>query len=142
MRAMQKLHHDDRGATVVEFGLLLPVILGTFMGVVQIGVSMLAHNSLRNATAEASRYALVEYQNSNEVSYATIAAKVKTEAPKNGLVASKLTVTVSKPATQRVDGAIELQIAAKYKTTSVLQFLGLDDYDTSYTRPLFLIDES
>lgn len=142
MRTLHKLRQDDRGATIIEFGLLLPVILGTFLGVVQIGMSMLAHNSLRNATAEASRYALVEYQNSNVIDYTTIENAVKTEAPNNGLVASKLTVKVTKPATQRVSGAIELQIATSYKTTSVLPFFGLDDYDTTYSRPLFLIDES
>lgn len=137
------LARDQRGTAVIEFGLLLPVILGTFLGVLQIGISMFAYNSLRNVTAEASRYALVEYQNNREMAdWSVLRDRIITIAPGSGLSPSRMTVTVGEAAIQRVSGAIELQISVTYQVQSVLPFLGINEIETNYTRPVFLIDES
>lgn len=141
MTGLRRLSRDETGATVVEFGLLLPVILGGFLGVLQVGIGTLAYNSLRNVSAETSRYALVKYQNNNKVSYENIENKGIAFAPTAGLDPAKFTIDVTKPATQRVDGATELQIEVTYQVQSVLPFLGINDFTASYTRPLFLIDD-
>lgn len=143
MKTLRTLFRNDAGATVVEFGLLLPVILTGFLGVLQVGIAMLAYNGMRNVTAEASRYALVEYQNSRTMgSWAAIETYAENKAPNNGLTPSKFELKVANAPTQRVSGAIELTMTATYQVTSVLPFLGLKDFETKYSRPLFLIDES
>lgn len=143
MSRLARLRRDDSGATIVEFALLLPVIFGTFLGVLQVGLSTFAYNSLRNVTAEASRYALVEYQNGREMDpeFAALDAKINEIAPGYGLETDRLDVDVTRPDVQRVDGAIELQISVTYEVRSLLPFLGQEGFYTNYTRPLFLIDE-
>ena len=141
MKNFRHLRQDETGATIVEFGLLLPVILGTFLGVLQVGLLMLAHNSLRNVTAETSRAVLVEYQNNHQIGEGAMETIGRNFAPKGGLTPSKFTIDVTQPEVQRVDGAIEKQIAVTYQVTSVVPFLGFNEFTASYTRPLFLIDD-
>ncbi len=143
MIGARHLAWDERGTAVIEFGLLLPVIFGTFLGVLQIGISMFAYNSLRNVTAEASRYALVEYQNNRQMAdWSVLENRIVAIAPGSGLSPQRLTVDVEKAAIQRVSGAIELKISVTYRVQSVLPFLGIDEIATNYTRPVFLIDEA
>jgi hypothetical protein len=132
---------NEDGATVVEFGLLIPVILGSFLGVLQAGISMMNYNSLRNLSAETSRFALVQYQSSNELTNEDIEADGTTRAPGHGFDPSRFTIEVTTPATQRIEGATELTITTSYNVVSVLPFLGIDDFTVTFERPLFLIDE-
>jgi len=138
---MRMLCLKEDGATVVEFGLLLPVIFGSFLGVLQAGLGMMTYNSLRNLSAETSRYTLVEYQVSNELTTTQIEEDGKTRAGAHGLDPTKFTIEVEPVATPRIEGAIELAITTTYKVTSVVSFLGVDHFDVSFTRPIFLIDE-
>lgn len=142
IRFLRQIAQDTRGATMVEFAILVPVIFGTFLGVLQVGLGMQAYNALRNVSADTSRYAAVEYQKENKITNATIetqAAAIATSLP-YVLEASRFTATVTKPATQRVDGAIELQIVTTYTTRSVLGFMGINGVPISFTRPIFLIE--
>lgn len=138
---MKPFYRNEDGATIVEFALLLPVILGSFLGVLQAGLSMMTYNSLRNLTAETSRYTLVEYQSSNELTHEQIEMDGKGRAPGHGLTPARFQIDVTQPDTQRIEGAIELSITTTYKVTSVLPFFGIDAFDISFTRPIFLIDE-
>lgn len=138
---IKRIFRNEDGATVVEFALLIPVIFASFMGVLQAGLSMMTYNSLRNLTAETSRYTLVEYQSSNEISLDQIKTDGKNRAAMHGFVPENLVVDVTQPETQRIEGAIELNITAQYKVTSVMAFLGIDHFDVSFSRPIFLIDE-
>jgi len=143
MMRLLRLVRDDRGTALVEFGLLLPVILGTFLGVLQVGMSMFAYNSLRNVTAEASRFALVEYQNGREMAdWTALEDRIEALAPGSGLATDRLNVEVERAATQRVTGAIELRIDVSYRVQSLLPFLGISDFETNYTRPVFLIEDA
>ena len=134
---------NEDGATVVEFGLLIPVILGSFLGVLQAGLGMMTYNSLRNLSAETSRYALVEYQSSNELTPAQIEANGISRAGDHGFDPDRFEIFVTEPAEelQRIEGATELTIRAQYKTVSVLPFLGINDFVVSFERPIFLIDD-
>ena len=141
MNVLRKIRGNESGATVVEFGLLLPVILGSFLGVLQVGIAMLDHNSLRNVSAETSRWVLVQYQNNNQIDMDLMENHGREIAPNSGLDPAKFDIDVTQPATQRVAGATEMQIAVTYQVTSVLPFLGFNSFTASYTRPLFLIDD-
>ncbi|MBY6217700.1 TadE/TadG family type IV pilus assembly protein [Qipengyuania aquimaris] len=138
---MKRLRNDESGATVVEFALLLPVIFGSFLGVLQAGMSMMTYNSLRNLSAETSRYTLVEYQISNELTHTQIEDDGKARAGSHGLDPTKFTIDVETATTQRIEGATELTLTTTYEVMSVVSFLGVDKFDVSFTRPIFLIDE-
>lgn len=139
---LRKLIPDEDGATIVEFGLLLPVILGSFLGVLQAGIGMLTYNSLRNLSAETSRATLVQYQNSNTMTLDEVKADAAARAANHGLAPSRFTIEVTEPTTQRIEGALELEITTSYSATSVLPFFGIKDIPISFTRPIFLIDEA
>jgi Flp pilus assembly protein TadG len=68
MRRIDK--SSDRGAALVEFGLLLPVFLGLFLGVVTTGLALFARLQMTTAVQEAAR---VVYTGGTE-SQATTAA--------------------------------------------------------------------
>lgn len=139
---MKGLRTSESGATVVEFGLLLPVIFGSFLGVLQAGLGMMTYNSLRNLSAETSRATLVQYQISNELTTTQVEDDGKARAGAHGLNPSRFTIDVQQVATPRIEGATEFTITTTYKTRSVVAFLGVDSFDVSFTRPIFLIDET
>lgn len=138
---LKTLQPSQDGATVVEFGLLVPVIFGSFLGVLQAGLGMMTHNSLRNLSAETSRYTLVQYQSSNELTVAQVEEDARARAAAHGFSPAKFDVEVDPVATPRIEGALEYTMTTKYKVASVLPFLGVETIDVSFTRPIFLIDD-
>lgn len=59
MRAMRWRHaKDKRGNTAVEFGLLLPVMLAVFVGLMEFSVYFWLNAVLENAALHASRYGI------------------------------------------------------------------------------------
>lgn len=141
-RFLASLKQNRRGATVVEFALLLPVIFGTLLGVLQVGLGMQAYNALRNVSADTSRFAVVEYQKENEIATSAIETKAKNIAKASPyfLESARFDAKVKLADTQRVDGAIEYELKATYTTRSVLGFMGLNDVPISFTRPIFVLD--
>jgi hypothetical protein len=53
------MNRSARGQTLVEFGLLLPVLLMMLMGVFDIGRVVFANDMVSNAAREAARFAIV-----------------------------------------------------------------------------------
>ena len=47
----------DRGAAVVDFVLVLVVLVPVFLGILQVALVMLVHNTLASAASEGARYA-------------------------------------------------------------------------------------
>ena len=47
MSTLRRLRRDDRGAAIIEFALLAPVLLGLMLGVLQMGLQMQSFNALR-----------------------------------------------------------------------------------------------
>src|SRR3546814_6664734 len=68
----QSILRDDSGATIIEFALLGPIVLGLMIAVIQIGLAMQSYNAVRSVTAETARFALVAYQQGNDPTNATI----------------------------------------------------------------------
>lgn len=141
MRNLRKILRDENGAAMIEFALLAPLIMGAFLGVMQIGIGMQAYNALRNVSADTSRYALVEYQNENKITTGTIESHAETIAAQSpyGLTWGTFDATVTQPSVQRVSGATEYQIVTSYQIPSVLGFLGLNSIPISYSRPIFVL---
>ena len=54
-----RLRAEERGATLVEFALLVPVLLGIVIGAAQIGILFFANAGLQHAIGEGSRVAMI-----------------------------------------------------------------------------------
>ncbi|MBC7908501.1 MAG: pilus assembly protein [Rhodospirillaceae bacterium] len=86
---LRRLFQDRRGATAVEFALVLPVFLVLLLGTMELGRVMWAHSTLQFAAEEASRYAIAHSSASN----AEITAKA--QAHLVGLNSGEVTVNVT-----------------------------------------------
>lgn len=135
---------DDTGAVAVEFALLGPAFLVMLLGVLQVGIAMQNYNALRNISADVSRYAMVQYQTGNKLSN----SQLETWAENHALGApylldqNRVNAVISDAATQRVAGATELQIVVTYQIDSLLGFAGIDGPFITFTRPMFLLDDT
>lgn len=131
---------DRGGAAAIEFGLLAPAFLLMFIGVLQVGVAMQAHNSLRQVSAQTARDVSVQYQTNNRLTnsqIAQVATANATSAPYL-LRSDRLNVTVQLATTQRVPNARELTLRFRYQVPTFLDFAGIDGPELDYTRPIFV----
>jgi Flp pilus assembly protein TadG len=74
-----------RGQSLVEFALVLPLFLVLVMGIVDLGLSVFAYNSITNAAREGARLAIVNQDTT----------KVTSKAKSQATVARTPTVTVA-----------------------------------------------
>lgn len=142
MRDLKQILRNDDGATIIEFAMLGPIVLGLMIAVLQLGMAMQSYNAVRSVTAETARYALVEYQKGNTPDNATIrttAIGIADGAPYL-LNPEHLTISVSDAGTQRVDRARELTVNVSYQVPSFLPFFDWVRPTVSHERPIFLLD--
>ena len=138
----RRLRDDREGTTLIEFAILAPVILGMFLGLMQIGISMQSYNSLRGVASDTARYAVVQYMIKNEVSDSDIqteAVAIAQSAPY--LLDDSVVVTVTPVATPRVHGTHEKTLTITYTPMSILPFFDFTSGQMSFSRPIFVIDE-
>ncbi|MBY6128762.1 pilus assembly protein [Qipengyuania aquimaris] len=141
-QAFTRLRKDEQGTTIIEFALLAPVIFGLFFGLIQIGISMQAYNSMRGVASDTARYAVVEYMKQNEVTDAAIQTKavsIATSSPY--LLQNTVQVTITPVATPRVPGTFEKTLSVTYTPPNVLPFFNFVSPQLTYSRPIFVIDE-
>lgn len=138
------LRDDTRGAAVVEFALIGPILLILLFGVLQVGIALQNYNAVRNVSADVARYAMVQHQSGNNLSNSQVQTYAVTHAqgPPYLLLGERVNATITTAATQRVAGARELQITVTYQVNSMLDFAGIGGPFVSYTRPIFLIDNT
>lgn len=55
----RRIHRDDRGTSLVEFSLLLPVLLLLILGTINVALAVWQENTLAYAAREGTRYAIV-----------------------------------------------------------------------------------
>ena len=137
---LSRLIADRRGAAAIEFALLALAFLLMFIGVLQVGLSMQAHNSLRQVSAQTAREVSVQYQTNNRLTnsqIAQVATANATSAPYI-LQAGRLNVTVQLATTQRVPNARDLTLRFRYRVPTFLDFAGIDGPELDYTRPIFV----
>lgn len=141
-KVIRKLRKNEEGSTLVEFAILAPVIFGLFFGVIQIGISMQAYNSLRAIASDTARFAIVQYMRENTISDTAIKAKALdiAKGPVYSLN-STVEVTITPVATPRVQGTFEKTLLIKYTPPNVLPFFEWSSREITFERPIFLIDE-
>lgn len=140
----QGILRDESGATIIEFALLGPIVIGLMIAVIQIGLAMQSYNAIRSVTAETARFALVAYQQGNDPTNAAIRAQAINIADGAPYLLDRndLTVQVTDAAVQRVNGARELTVSVAYQTPTVLPFFNWVSPAVSHERPIFLLDNS
>jgi Flp pilus assembly protein TadG len=75
LRPFRRLLADRRGATMLEFALVVPVLLAMLLGIVMLGMVFLAQAGLRSAVEDAARYATIWPRPSQTEIEARIAAR-------------------------------------------------------------------
>lgn len=134
------LASDSRGAVIIEFAILAPLLFGLMIGVVQVGMGMQAYNSMRSIAGDTARYAVVEYQKGNSPGNSTIEAEaIEIATSDEYRLNSSVEVDVTNAATERFDGAWEKTITITYTVPSVLPLFDWTSPTLTFTRPIFLL---
>lgn len=76
----ERLAHDEKGATIVEFALLAPVLIVLLLGLFDLGYNTYTSSILQGAIAKAARNSTIEGAKSSELD-AQVSSAVKTIAP-------------------------------------------------------------
>jgi Flp pilus assembly protein TadG len=94
LRPFRRFLADCRGATMLEFALVVPVLLAMLLGIVMLGMVFLAQAGLRSAVEDAARYATIWPRPSQTEIEARIAARRFGMDPAN-IVAPTVTFNTS-----------------------------------------------
>ncbi len=129
---IRKILPDSRGAALVEFALLAPVLFGMMLGVMYIGLQMMSYNALRAISSDIARYTVVEYQKLDKVSASQVvtASHIRSKAfaiavnPPYQLTADDLDVRVTSP-TSNISGTTQFTVRVAYTPYNPVEFLGI-----------------
>ncbi|CEG28321.1 TadE/TadG family type IV pilus assembly protein [Bacillus sp. B-jedd] len=116
---------SEKGQSMVETALILPIVLMLLFGIVDFGRIFHAYLTLDHAGREAARLASIQKSN------ADITSKISSSTA--GLDSSKLTVTISPNEAARTSGT-DATITLVYKIDFITPFV------TSLASPLTLTD--
>lgn len=91
--------HDDRGQSLVEFALVLPVLLLLVTGLFDVARAVWQENTLAYAAREGTRYAIVHGSASASPSGPSDTTAVQTKVREAAIGVANVTVTVTYPDT-------------------------------------------
>lgn len=136
-----RLGCDRSGTATIEFAVVAPLLFTMLFGVLQVGVYMHDYNSLRSASADIARYALVNYQAKNKLNDTQLSSYARSVAVRSPylLADARLKAIVTTPATQRIAGATEKTVTLTYSEKTILPFIDVPDFQIRFTRPVFLL---
>lgn len=128
----------------VEFALIAPVFLVLLFGVLHVGIALQNYNAVRSLSADVARYAVIAHQSGNTLNTSQIRTYAISHAQGAPylLHGDRVNAVVTTPTTQRVAGAQEFQITVTYQIESLLGFAGIDAPFITYTRPIFVTDNT
>jgi Flp pilus assembly protein TadG len=138
-RFLRRLRLDDAGAAMLEFAIVGPAMILMLFGVLQVGIGLQNYNALRNVSADVARYAMVQYSTGNKLSDDQMTDYAKSVAEGSPyLLKSDIQVSITDVALSQVTNAKEKTLTIQYQIPSVLDSMGLEGPDITYTRPMFL----
>lgn len=130
---------DTRGAALVEFAILAPIIFALMFGVLQVGFHMFAYNAVRSVASDTARYTIVEYQKDDPITITQIenqAEAYAVNAPYD-LDGAKLTATATKPVTD-IAGTTKFMLTLTYVPANMLGFFNIGSPTITVTRPIYV----
>lgn len=130
---------DTRGAALVEFAILAPIIFALMFGVLQVGFHMFAYNAVRSVASDTARYTIVEYQKDDPITITQIenqAEAYAVNAPYE-LDGANLTATATKPVTD-IAGTTKFMLTLTYVPANMLGFFNIGSPTITVTRPIYV----
>lgn len=139
-RFFRRWVRDCKGAAVIEFAMVAPVIISLMFGVIQVGIQMWCYNSMRSIVADAVRYTMVEYQKQDNITPDQIRTKaiaIAVNSPYNFDIDKLGTVQVDTPASD-IAGMTKYTLSMTYTPPTVLDFTGIKAPTITFVRPLYV----
>ena len=139
---LRRLRDDTSGTAILEFGLLGPAFIAMLLGVLQVGIGLQNYNAMRNLSADVARYAMIQYSTGNRLNN----EQLRSYAVAHGqgapylLNGDSMTAAVTTAGTQRVSGAVELNLRINYVIPTLFDSMGMRGPSLNYTRPIFLTE--
>lgn len=136
---LRNLRRNAKGAAIIEFGILAPVIVTLFLGILQVGTWMQSYNALRSIAAETGRYTAVQYQKANYIDNIRMANWARERAIDGYLFKdSDISTDVSDAANQQIIGVTEKTLTITATYTSIMSIIGIEDQTVTFSRPIFV----
>ncbi len=137
---LRRIHHDQRGAAVIEFAILGPALIAMLLGVMQVGLYMQAQNALSSVAGDMSRYMSVEYQKDNEITNTQLEALAYTRAVSAPylLNGSRVGTTATNATSQPIANVREIELTLTYQVPNVLAFATMGPMQLSYKKSIFV----
>ncbi|MCT2558664.1 pilus assembly protein [Tsuneonella sp. YG55] len=139
----RKLKSDRRGATLVEFAVISPILITMLLGVVQVGAWIQAYNSVRNVVNDTARFAMVEYQRGNKISDESIQDRASEIAVSGKYqLDPSLVVPVVTAKTTQVNGIKQRRLVISYQAPEFMPLASVVSPKIQYGRDIYLYDKS
>lgn len=140
-----KLWNNKKGATVIEFAIVAPIMISMMFGVFQIGLAMQSYNALRSLAGEEARHVTVQYMTSVELTDEQIELDAASRATsryqlkEERFAVSAVTSTDDDGGGSGVDGVKEVTLTLTYDAPIVMPFGEFSAIPLSVTKKLYLI---
>jgi Flp pilus assembly protein TadG len=134
------LKDQERGAVIVEFALLAPVLIAMMLGILQIGFAVQNYNAVRNVSADVARATMISYIDGHPMTNDSIIllSQQTAEGAPYLLSPSRLTVDAQDVATPQVTGTTEKTLTITYRIPTIVDSFGLRGPQISYSRALIV----
>jgi Flp pilus assembly protein TadG len=117
--AMRAARADERGAALVEFALVLPVLLLVLFGIIQFGLALNSANDQTHLANEVARYATVN-ENPGEAEKASLQAWAKKQADQNARN-NGVVICISFPNGSEIGAPVKVEVTSIVKWLPVLK---------------------
>jgi Flp pilus assembly protein TadG len=135
---LSALRRDTTGGPAIEFALLAPVFIAGLIGVVQAGWGYQNYSAMRQLSADAARYTMINYGAGNRIDNATLGTYFTGKASASPYLLEAGSVTVTDAATQRYSGVTEKTITVNAQVASLFVKMGIKAPAMTYSQPIFV----
>lgn len=116
LRRVITILHSEKGASAVEFALLLPILMLLILGIIQFGFIFYHYISITHAAREGARWAALEQPDSD------VRLKVKNSAP--GLTITDVDIIINPSGDRSGKIGEPVAVTVDYKTPIIAPFIG------------------
>jgi Flp pilus assembly protein TadG len=137
-----KIWSDKKGATVIEFAIVAPIMISMMFGVFQIGLAMFAYNGLRGLAGDSARYVTVQYMTNVQLTDEQIEMHAASRATEGyQLKEDRFSATAVTSSTgSGVTGVKKVTLTLNYNAPIVMPFGEISAIPLSLTKTMYLIN--